>query len=109
MPGAHSYDAGSEDFDDADGEPLSPEQVEELRRYEEEREAKRIRRDTRSWKAVGWVVAAALLVLLYDSSGALLTALDDDRPWAGHAATAGCATLGLLALLALALRAWRRR
>ncbi|HEX2313958.1 MAG TPA: hypothetical protein VHJ17_09500 [Thermomonospora sp.] len=101
MPEPHPYDADSEGFDDAGAEAD--------RRYEEEREEKRVRRNAASTKAVAWITAVALAFLLYDSSGALVSAVSDDRPWTAHAVTAGLAALGLAGLLAAGVRAWRRR
>lgn len=82
-------------------------EAEELRRYEEERERRRLRRNALSGRIAAWTVAAALAFLAYDSGGAAVHAHAGDRPWRDHAiVSAGC-VLALCALLALLLR--RRR
>ena len=75
-------------------------------REEREREERSGRRDQASWTVVGWVMAAALALLGYDSGRAALDAHRSGRPWLYPAGVAlGC----LLVLVALAVRTVRRR
>ncbi|PKK15825.1 MAG: hypothetical protein BUE48_004045 [Thermomonospora sp. CIF 1] len=97
-----------EEFDEP--EAARPQAVlEELRRQEAERRARRRRRDAVSRKVVGWIVAAALALLLHDSVRALRRAVSAGDPWGEHAAVAVAAALGLVWLLAVGIRALRRR
>ncbi|GAA4634132.1 hypothetical protein GCM10023196_074440 [Actinoallomurus vinaceus] len=76
----------------------------ELLRQERERREHARRRDALSWKIVAWVMAGALALLSYDSGGAALDAHRAGRPWFYPATVSvGCA-LGLLVLVAWALR-----
>jgi hypothetical protein len=78
----------------------------ELFRYEQERERRASRRDQVSWKIIGWVMAAALAVLSYDSAGAALEARRTGRPWAYPAGISLTCGLGFLVLVVWAVRRW---
>jgi hypothetical protein len=76
--------------------------------YREElsREERSKRRDQASWVVIGWVMAAALALLSYDSGGAALAARRSGRPWVYPA----CISLVcFLLLVALVVRAVTRR
>jgi hypothetical protein len=87
---------------------MEHDEAEELRRYEEERRAARLRRDRISWVVVGWVMAGALAVLAYDSATAALSARRDGESWAYPAALAVTCALALIALVARGVRRRRR-
>lgn len=75
-------------------------------REERARAARRERRDRVSWTIIGWVMAAALALLTYDSGGAALDAHRAGRPWLYPA----CVSVScLLVLLWLTVQAVRRR
>lgn len=88
---------------------MERDEAEELQRYEEERRVARMRRDRVSWVVVGWVMAAALALLTYDSATAALGALRDGRPWAYPAVLASTCGSALIALGAWGLRRRHRR
>ncbi|MCO6011244.1 hypothetical protein NE236_40475 [Actinoallomurus purpureus] len=76
----------------------------ELLRYERERRERAGRRDATSWRFIAWVMAGGLALLSYDSGGAALDAHRSGRPWLYPATVSvGCA-LGLVGLVAWALR-----
>ncbi|MDN3359903.1 hypothetical protein [Actinomadura sp. DC4] len=83
--------------EDADDAPFQEERA---------REERARRRDQISRTVVAWVMAGALALLAYDSGGAALDARRDGRPWAYPACIASVCLLGLLGL---AIRAFRRR
>ncbi|RAY15509.1 hypothetical protein DPM19_06805 [Actinomadura craniellae] len=63
-----------------------------MRRYEEARQARARRRDALARRAVGWIMAAALALLAYDSAAAALADHRAGRSWAYPAVLAlGCA------------------
>ncbi|GAA4609175.1 hypothetical protein GCM10023195_36730 [Actinoallomurus liliacearum] len=76
----------------------------ELLRYERERRERARRRDAASWRIIAWVMAGALGLLAYDSGGAALDAHRAGRPWLYPATVSAACALGLLALIAWALR-----
>jgi fatty acid desaturase len=76
----------------------------ELLRYERERRERARRRDAVSWRIIAWVMAAALALLSYDSGGAAVDAHRAGRPWLYPATVSAAGALGLLALVAWALR-----
>ncbi|MGI8330184.1 hypothetical protein ACRYCC_09465 [Actinomadura scrupuli] len=80
----------------------------EALRYERERQERIDRRNAVSWKIVGWVAAASLSLLAYDSGRLALEAHRDDRPWRYPACVAAVCVLLLLALLGHVLRRRRR-
>jgi hypothetical protein len=75
-------------------------------REERERQERSARRNHTSWMIVGWVMAAALALLSYDSGGAALDAHRSGKPWLYPA----CVSAVCLALLVcLLVRVVRRR
>ncbi len=90
-----------------DEEPGGPDA--ELARDERDRGARAARRDQISWKIIGWVMAAALALLSYDSGGAALDARRNGRPWLYPAGISAVCAIGLIVLVAMALRRRRAR
>ncbi|MEU5882669.1 hypothetical protein [Spirillospora sp. NPDC047279] len=82
--------------------------AEELKRYEEEREARRRSTNAASGRIAAALAALLLAFLAYDSIDTALQARDKGDPWLYPPATIAAVCLaGLVALLAWALR--RRR
>jgi hypothetical protein len=91
------------------GRVAEHDEAEELRQYEEERQAAIRRRNQVSGVIVTWVVGAALGLLAYDSATAALGARRDDRPWAYPAVVTAVCCATLIALAAWRVRRGRRR
>lgn len=79
----------------------------ELLRQESERRLRAERRDSLSWKILGWVMAAAVALLGYDSGGAAVDAHGAGKPWLYPATVSAICALVLAAIVARALA--RRR
>ncbi|HXA62960.1 MAG TPA: hypothetical protein VNW94_27765 [Streptosporangiaceae bacterium] len=81
-----------------------PDEAEELREYERERQERIARRNALSWVIVGWVLAVMLALLAYDSAHAALDSHAHGRPWVYSASVSLLCTLALLALATRSLR-----
>jgi hypothetical protein len=77
-------------------------------REERERQERSARRNHTSWVIVGWVMAAALALLSYDSGGAALDAHRSGRPWLYPACVSAVCFALLLWLMVRVVRRRRR-
>ena len=78
-------------------------------REERERQERSARRNRASWTIVGWMMAAALALLSYDSGGAALDAHRSGRPWLYPACVSAVCLALLVWLVVHGMRRGRRK